>query len=237
MSYELNLEQYQGPLQKLLELIEEKKMEITVVSLAEVTGGFFDYLKKLEEAGVSHSILADFLVVASKLILIKSKVLLPSLPLTDEEELDIRGLEGRLKIYQEFKKAQLHVKELWKVSPQMFSREYLMTKEATFYPPKSATGETLAKAVAGEVGKLEKFLKPIVKVKNEIIHLKQKIEEIFRRLTEIPIGFKKMHEGKGRSELIVLFLAILHLIRDQLISADQGGQFEEITIAKKSSIS
>ena len=60
MSYELNLEQYQGPLQKLLELIEEKKMEIMVVSLAEVTGGFFDYLKKLEKAGVSHSILADF---------------------------------------------------------------------------------------------------------------------------------------------------------------------------------
>lgn len=233
MPYELNLEQYQGPLQKLLELIEEKKMEITVVSLAEVTGGFFDYLKKLEEAGASHSILADFLVVASKLILIKSKVLLPSLPLTDEEEMDIRSLEGRLKIYQEFKKAQLHVKGLWKVSPQMFSREYLMTKEATFYPPKSATAEALAKAVARVAGELEKFLKPVVKVKNEIIHLKQKIEEVFRRLTEIPIGFKKMHEGRGRSELVVLFLAILHLVREQLISADQDGQFEEITIAKK----
>lgn len=71
---------------------------------------------------MSHSILADFLVVASKLILIKSKVLLPSLPLTEEEELDIRGLEGRLKIYQEFKKAQVHIKGLWRVSPQMFFR-------------------------------------------------------------------------------------------------------------------
>lgn len=233
MPYELNLETYQGPLQKLLELIEEKKMEITVVSLAEVTGGFFDYLKKLEEAGAGHSILADFLVVASKLVLIKSKVLLPSLPLTEEEESDIKSLEGRLRIYQEFKKAQLHVKGLWNVSPRMFSREYLMTKEATFYPPRSVTGDILARAVARVAGELEKFLKPVVKVKNEIIHLKQKIEEILKRLTEAPMGFKKMHEGASRGELIVLFLAVLHLIRDQLIDADQDGQFDEIIIARK----
>ena len=232
MPYELNLESFQGPLQKLLELIEEKKMEITIVSLADVTGGFFDYLKKLETSGADHSLLADFLVIASKLLLIKSKVLLPSMPLTEEEELDIRGLEGRLKIYQEFKKAQVHVKGLWRVLPQMFSREYLMTKEITFYPPKSADVSALAKAVAKVAGELEKFLKPVVKVKNEIIHLKQKIEEIFKRLTDAPIGFKKMNAGKSRSELVVLFLAILHLIREQLISADQTGQFEEITIAR-----
>ncbi|TSA44604.1 hypothetical protein D4R51_03410 [bacterium] len=232
MPYELNLESYQGPLQKLLELIEEKKMEITIVNLAEVTGGFFDYLKKLEASGADHSLLADFLVIASKLLLIKSKVLLPSLPLTEEEELDIRGLEGRLRIYQEFKRAQAHVKNLWSVSPIMFSREYLMTKEAVFYPPKSVTANILAKIVAKVAGELEKFLKPVVAVKNEIIHLKEKIEEILKRLTEAPIGFKKMHLGRTRGELVILFLAILHLIKDQLISADQGEQFDEITIAR-----
>jgi len=235
--YELNLENFQGPLQKLLELIEEKQMEITVVSLADVTGGFFDYLKKLEAGGADHSLVADFLVIASKLLLIKSKVLLPSLPLTEEEEMDIQGLEGRLKLYQEFKKAQVHIKDIWSVSPVMFSREYLMTKEATFYPPKSVTPSILAKVAAKVAGELEKFLKPVVAVKNEIIHLKQKIEEILKRLTEAPIGFKKMHAGRSRGELIVLFLAVLHLIKDQLISADQGGQFGEIEIAraKKSS--
>lgn len=232
--YELNLDGFQGPLQKLLELIEEKKMEITIVNLAEVTGGFFDYLKKLETSGASHSLLADFLVIASKLLLIKSKVLLPSLPLTEEEELDIRGLEGRLKLYQEFKKAQVYIKNSWHVSPQLFSREYLMTKEAVFYPPKSVTAALLAKSVAKVVGELEKFLKPIVKVKNEIIHLKEKIEEIFKRLTESPTGFKKMHKGRPRGELVILFLAILHLIKDQLISADQDEQFDEIVLTKKS---
>ncbi len=233
MSYELRTEAFQGPLNKLLELIEEKKMEITIVALADVTGGFFEYLKKLEESRVDHSLLADFLVIASKLLLIKSKVLLPSLPLTEEEESDIRSLEGRLRIYQEFKKAQVHVKDLWHVSPVLFSREYLMTKETVFYPPKSVTAELLAKASAKVAGELEKFLKPIVKVKNEIIHLKQKIEEVFKRLTEAPVGFKKMHADRSRGELVILFLAILHLIKDQLISADQDGQFDEIVIARK----
>ncbi|MEK7162430.1 MAG: segregation/condensation protein A, partial [Patescibacteria group bacterium] len=98
VTYELKLENYQGPLQKLLELIEEKKMEITIINLAEVTSSFFEYLKKLEALGMDHSLLADFLVIASKLLLIKSKVLLPSLPLTEEEESDIRGLESQLKL-------------------------------------------------------------------------------------------------------------------------------------------
>lgn len=229
----MNLEGFQGPLQKLLELIEEKKVEITLVNLAEVTGGFFDYLKKLEEAGADHSLLADFLVVASKLILIKSKVLLPSLPLTEEEESDIWNLEGRLRVYQEFKKAQVHVKGLWRVTPLMLTREYLMTKEPVFYPPHSLSADMLAEFVAKVVGELEKFLKPVVAVKNEIIHLKEKIEEIFRRLTKAPMGFKKMHEGRSRGELVILFLAILHLIKERLISADQPGQFDEIVIARK----
>jgi chromatin segregation and condensation protein Rec8/ScpA/Scc1 (kleisin family) len=138
-----------------------------------------------------------------------------------------------LKLYQEFKRAQAHIKGMWSISPVMFSREYLMTKEAVFYPPKSATASALARAAAKVTGELEKFLKPVVAVKNEIIHLKEKIEEVFKRLSEKPEGFKKMHTGRSRGELVILFLAILHLIKEQLISADQSGQFGEIEIARK----
>ena len=85
MNYELTLEAYQGPLDKLLELVEAKKMEVTEISLAEVTADFLDYLKKLEAENVSQTLLADFLVIASKLIFIKSKILLPSLFAGEEE--------------------------------------------------------------------------------------------------------------------------------------------------------
>ena len=99
MPYELSLEYYKGPLDKLLELVEEKKLEITQISLAEVTADFLNYLKTLDESRANHSLIADFLVVASKLVLIKSKMLLPSLPLDEEEESDIRNLEERLKLF------------------------------------------------------------------------------------------------------------------------------------------
>jgi chromatin segregation and condensation protein Rec8/ScpA/Scc1 (kleisin family) len=108
-----------------------------------------------------------------------------------------------------------------------------MTKEPVFYPPHSLSAEALSGFVAKVAGELERFMKPIVKVKNEIIHLKQKIEEILKRLTETPVGFKKMHEGRSRGELVILFLAILHLIKDRLISADQPGRFDEIVIARR----
>jgi len=123
MSFEVRLEQFNGPLHKLLELIEEKKLEVTQVSLAAVTADFIGYVEKLEKAcppdfeqtksglagrsgkvgrGVDASILADFIVVAARLLLIKSKVLLPDLTLTQEEQIDIVDLENRLKVYQQF---------------------------------------------------------------------------------------------------------------------------------------
>ncbi len=232
MPYELTLEHYQGPIAKLLELIEEKKLEITFVNLAEVTGSFFEYLKKLEAENKDHSLVADFLVIASKLLLIKSKVLLPTLPLTDEEETDIKDLEARLRLYQELKKAQIHIKSGWHAAPVSLSREFLMAKAPAFYPPGKVGPNELKSGLQNLLGEIEKFLKPVVRVKNEIVNLKAKIEEIFSRLTEKPVGFGKFKDGKGKSEIVVLFLAILHLIREQLISADQPGGFEEITIAR-----
>ncbi len=232
MPYELSLESYQGPIGKLLELIEEKKMEITLVNLAEVTGSFFEYLKKLEAEHKDHSLVADFLVVASKLLLIKSKVLLPTLPLTEEEESDIKNLEARLRLYQELKKAQVHIKSNWHPVPVLMTREFLMARAPAFYPPSKIEPKDIKAGLQNLLGEIEKFLKPVVRIKSEIINLKAKIEEIFARLTEKPMGFGKLKNGKARSEIVVLFLAILHMIRDQLISVDQPGQFGEITIVK-----
>jgi len=97
MNYEVKLEQFTGPLNKLLELIEARKLEITALNLAEVTEDFINYIRSLEK-GADPEILADFIVVASRLILIKSKTLLPSLELTEEEEGEIKDLIDSNKI-------------------------------------------------------------------------------------------------------------------------------------------
>src|SRR3989344_8157637 len=100
--FEVKSEAFNGPMAKLLELIEEKQLEITRVNLATVTADFIKYIESLGEA-VMPDILSDFIVVASRLLLIKSKVLLPNLELTQDEEGDILDLEHRLRIYREYK--------------------------------------------------------------------------------------------------------------------------------------
>lgn len=227
------MEYYKGPLDKLLELVEGKKLEITQISLAEVTADFLNYLKKLEENQPNRSLISDFLVVASRLVLIKSKVLLPSLPLDEEEESDIRGLEERLKLYAELKHAQKLIKGEWNNLPQMAGREFLMGVGPSFYPPPGVTKKELARALFKVVGELEKVFKPVLTIKTEVVNLETKIEEVLKRLTENPTGFRELHGRRSRSELVVLFLAILHLIKDQLVHVEQSGHFDEIKITKR----
>ncbi len=236
MQYELTLERYQGPLEKLLELIEGQKLEITQVSLAQVTGDFLAYIETLKastsDSSTDPGLVADFLVVASKLILIKSKALLPTLPVTEEEEADMRDLEFRLKLFRELKVTQGFIKAGWSSLPVMVSREFLAAIEPVFYPPVSATPALFAETVGRIIGELERLLRPTVAVRNDMANLKTKIEEVLSRLTDQPERFGALHQGT-RSEVIVLFLAILHLIKEQLIGVEQSGHFAEMTIVKR----
>jgi len=233
------LEFYKGPIEKLLELIEEQKLEVTRVSLVQVTGDFLKYIESLKvgkEGSIEPQILADFLVVASKLLLLKSKALIPALELNEEEEEEIRDLETRLKIYAELKATQSLIKERWHDLPQMFSREFLMLREPVFYPPPALRAADLEQAMRKLLNELERIMKPVKAVKVEIINLKKKIEEVIVRISEAPIEFNKLYSGKGRDELVALFLAILHLIKERLIKVEQKGQFGEIRIAKETKV-
>jgi len=92
--YRVELKEFQGPLDLLLQFTEENKLDITEISLAKITDQYLSYLKQIQN--ISLESLADFLVIASRLILIKSRMLLPELELTPEEEEDIETLKQRL---------------------------------------------------------------------------------------------------------------------------------------------
>lgn len=247
--YELKLDQYQGPLDKLLELIESKKMEINTISLALVTADFLHYLEGFKvDLGINEALpdeaqynaplelLADFLVVASRLLLIKSKTLLPSLELTSDEQEEIKDLELRLKLYQEFKKTQEYIRVYWSDVPKIYTREFMQSSQALFYPPAHVGPHELLGAILKISGNLEASMVPKVRVKNQIINLRAKIEEVIRKLTNVPQKLKELHGEGNRGELVVLFLAILHLIKQQLVTVEQGKHFEDITIAKSEDI-
>lgn len=245
--YELKLQEYQGPLDKLLELIEEKKLEITQLNLAEVTADFLAHIQKLERAaegepssaklrtgeGAPPGLLADFLVVASRLILIKSKALLPTLTLSEEDEREVADLEHRLRLYRELKEGQRHLALGWSAFPLMRAREFLMGSEALFYPPPRLAAGDLAEAFGRVLGELERIAKPTAHLKSEMVNLSEKIEEVLARLTGAPLRMGEFHRGGSRSELIVLFLAILHLLKTQLVRVEQAEHFGEIVVARR----
>ena len=99
---------FEGPFGLLLELIEKRKFHINDVSLAAVTEDYLSHMNKL--GGLSSAEIASFVFVASTLILIKSKSLLPNLSLTSEEEGDIKNLEERLRLYELFTKLGINIK-------------------------------------------------------------------------------------------------------------------------------
>ncbi len=248
MVFSVDTEVYKGPIEKLLELVEEKKFEITEVSLAEVTGDFLRYAETLRSAPAFakasagkqgdgqaedlKSLIADFLVVASRLLLIKSRVLLPNLELDEEEEEDIRDLEIRLKLYKELKGAKEHIRDSWRNVPYTVGREFLMAKESIFLPPKGLRPSHLEEAIRQMVEVLQQFLMPEEKVKRVMVRLQDKIQEILGRLTEKPMDLGHLDGKRKREEIVMLFLAVLHLVRDHFIHVEQSEEFGSIYIRK-----
>ena len=231
--YQVKLEQFSGPLEKLLELIEEKELEITTISLAGVTADFLEYLKSLSEEAKHPSVLADFVVVAATLLLIKSKSILPSLELTQEEEGNIKDLETRLRIYKEYKVASTRVDALWKTKQQSFSRLFLMNLPSVFYPPEGLKVKNLEETIRSVLSQLQSLIPEKQTVKRIVVSVEAKVKELMERLTkQAEHGFQSLAQNKSKLEIIVLFLAILHLLRDSLIKAEQKGQFSDIIIKK-----
>lgn len=241
MAYEYKTGKFSGPLEKLLELIEERKLDVSELSLAEVTADFLNYLKTL--GGASPKILADFVVVASRLVLIKSKNLLPTLQISEEEQADIKDLENRLKIYREVKNAGIGVRRMWDGRAVLFSRE-LFTKlpltlapgERLFFPGENLNAGVLAGAAQNLLNIIQEFAKETENVKSEIVSLEDKMNELISRIADTArFRFKELTDKKNKIEIIVTFLAILHLLKEQIISVEQENAFADIIIAKSRS--
>ena len=101
-AFQIKTEVFEGPLDLLLNLIEKRKLFINDIALSKVADDYIAYLQSQEKFPIAQS--ADFLVIASTLLLIKSKSLLPNLNLSEEEQHDVNDLERRLKIYQRIKR-------------------------------------------------------------------------------------------------------------------------------------
>jgi len=231
MPYQVKLEQFQGPFDLLLQLIEQEKLKITEISLAKVAEQYIKYLETVEELYPVE--LADFLVVATKLLLIKSKALLPYLQTDDEEE---SNLEEQLKIYKEFADAAMVMEKIIKQKNFTYGRtdSRYLSPEVFFSPPQGVTSLSLHDYFKDILEQLEPIIKLPQAAIAKAVTLKEKIFNLQEKLlTQAQLSFKELiGQAENKTDVIVTFLALLELVKQEFICVRQEKNFEDIKIEK-----
>lgn len=229
MEKEVKLEKFEGPLDLLLQLIENEELAITDVSLSEVTDQFFKYLTSLENDRSDE--LADFLVIATRLVYIKSRQLLPYLYPPEEEGM---SLADQLKFYKRYAEASKYVESLWLAGKMAYGRIEPPPVIQGFTAPLNAAAADLKNSFALLLKRI-KPIDPLPQVKiDRTVSVQQKIKSIYDALQKIKqLQFKDVFGGAtSRSEIIVSFLAILELLKQEKVSIEQPTAFNEFTINK-----
>lgn len=218
---------FHGPLETLLNLIEDRKMSISDIALAEVTDTFLAYVEKLPELPLGET--AQFILVASTLLLIKSRSLLPTLELTQEEKESVEELEKRLARYALIRKGAKLLRKEWGSAP-LFLAKRAPHREAVFSPAESSF-ETIKGAALKLINLLPKpeaiaraSVAPVLALEDVIVGLKKRLTHAFRA------RFSELTKGAAKHDRIVYFLAMLELVRNGTASVTQDRLFEDITI-------
>lgn len=229
MPTEIKLEKFEGPLDLLLQLIEQEKMAITEVSLSQVTEQFLNYLDKFGNDRSEN--LADFLVIATRLVYLKSKQLLPYLQPEEEEG---PSLADQLKLYRQYLEASKKIYLLWTAERIAYGRVESPVKPIGFVLPLNAQTVDLHLAFLQLIKRLEP-ISPLPEVKmDRTISIRQKIDSIRKILQQFKqLSFTKLLENaSSRTDVIVSFLALLELVKDQSVQIKQTGAFNELLIKK-----
>ncbi len=186
----------------------------------------------------AHSNLADFLTVASRLILIKSKALLPIFELSQEEEKEIEDLEKQLVLYRQYKEASKKIEKMYNTKKISFSRESFSGLKSFFYPPRYLTvldlKKTFEKILEG-IPIVEKLEEEIVR---EVVTLQEKISQLQMTLKKrIELTFFELTSGtQDKVDIIVSFLAVLELVKQRIISVEQNKTFADIKLRIKEEV-
>lgn len=232
-TFTIKTDLFEGPLDLLLQLVEKRKVFISDVSLADVTDDYITHVKKIEHFPISQT--AHFILVASTLLLLKSKALLPTITLTEEEEESIEDLEKRLKIYKYFQELSKKIGAQFNESP-LFPKLPVRTSEPVFSPQKNFYPEQARTLVLGVIERLPKKKKINEVTVKKVISLEQSIETLGKRVQEgLRVSFNEFSK-LGKTEkinVIVSFLAMLELVKQETIHVRQESHFEDIHMESK----
>lgn len=233
LDYQLRLPSFEGPLDVLLRLIERDQLPITDVSLVTVTEQFLAYVESL--GSVSPQVLAEFAAVGARLVLLKSRSLLPR-PATTDDEADPGDLAQQLIEYQAIKRAALELAQRDQLGIGAFVRARNPVATPTpMEPPKLAAHEPswLAKALRRRLAMIPSPREVVTA--RPLISLAAMVERVLRLLSgRREVLFSRVAaDCENAHEIRTAFLAVLVLIRRRVVDADQAELFGDITLRRR----
>ncbi|MDD3678665.1 MAG: segregation/condensation protein A [Patescibacteria group bacterium] len=225
----IKVEKFEGPLDLLLELIEKEKLDITEISLSKITD---QYLTRVSALDPKVYDVTEFMLIAARLIYLKSKVLLPTLE-TQEEEEELEDLKERLEIYKKYKDAAKEFGSILERNQRSFPAKKPQINLARFVPPKGveltdlwSTFQKLLTDMPEEIAREEvEIPSEKITVEERLAHLHQIFKSKKRQ------SFKKiLSNSNSKIEAIITFLAVLEMVKCKKIKVSQGKNFDDINL-------
>lgn len=227
---EVFLATFEGPLDLLLYLIRRQNLDIVQISVAQVTEQYLRYISMM--TALRLELAGEYLVMAATLAEIKSRLLLPVVPVAGEEESDPRALLlKRLLEYERFKKAAQTMDTFSWLERDVFTVEPMLPPLSYTRPLPSVNLKELLVAFSEAIERAEMFTKHAVT--KELLSVEERMTRILARLKEeASILFMDCFDLKeGRGGVVVSFLAILELVKTALIWVSQPTAFGMIYVS------
>lgn len=227
--FKVTVGEFEGPIDLLLQLIEKKKLHVSEVSLADVTESFIGHMQAPETA-ISKAHMADFIYVASTLMLIKSIALLPTIVITPEEKASIEELEQRLALFKKIKELSVHIGNRFG-KQSSFAPERRVVRPV-FTPTAEIIPANFIQTIKDILARINiKEVTPQVIVK-KVISLAEVMSTLTTRMqSALKMSFKQfVGNTEEKVTVIVSFLGMLELVKQGIIDVTQERHFEDINM-------
>lgn len=235
MPFSIKTDSYEGPFEVLLELIEARRLLVNDLALSSITEDFIQHVRSQTAFPVEET--ANFIQIAATLLLIKSKSLIPDLALTDEENADVKDLKRRLEAYEKVREASRELSRIFGKAVMFKAGE--RAPEVSFSPSNDLSASALAEALARVLAAREIVEElPEARVK-PLITIGEMMDRLAKRVqSAMTLSFKEFSKSnKEKVEVIISFLALLELVKQGAVAAEQYDTHGDIRISHTASAS
>ena len=233
MPFSIKTDSYEGPFELLLDLIETRKLLVNDLALSSITEDYIQHVRGQESFPVEET--ANFIQIAATLLLIKSKSLIPDLELSEDENADVEDLKRRLEAYERVREAARELSRIYGRTVMVPAGE--RPSDVVFAPSRDLSASALAEAMARVLAAREAVeelpearVKPLVTIEEMMDRLAKRVQKA------MTLSFKEFSKSsKEKIEVIVSFLALLELVKQGAVAAEQYDMHGDIRISHTAS--